>query len=127
MLPKNSKRVWLETFHTAEEAAFAYDTAAYMIMGDNAHLNFPHMKNKLKANLTSGSIAALLKAKMQTVSKQVANTKANDVELSKSATIEGSIEVNTMMGPDIGEGVQLSRMPSLDMDLIWDGLLVSDA
>nr|GEY85116.1 ethylene-responsive transcription factor ERF062-like [Tanacetum cinerariifolium] len=110
-----------------EEAAFAYDTAAYMIIGDNAHLNFPHMKNKLKANSTSGSIAALLKAKMQTVSKQVANIKANDVELSKSTTIGGSIEVNAVMGPDIGEGVQLSRMPSLDMDLIWDGLFVSDA
>nr|GEV07980.1 ethylene-responsive transcription factor ERF062-like [Tanacetum cinerariifolium] len=126
-LPKNGTRVWLGTFHIAREAAFAYDTTTYMLRGDNAHLNFPHMKNKLKANSTSGSIVALLKAKMQTVSKQVANTKANDVELSNSATIGGPIEVSAMMGPDIGEGVQLSRMPSLDMDLIWDGLLVSDA
>nr|GEV44429.1 ethylene-responsive transcription factor ERF062-like [Tanacetum cinerariifolium] len=126
-LPKNRTRVWLGTFHTAEEAAFAYDTAAYMLRGDNAHLNFPHMKNKLQTNSTSGSIVALLEAKMQTVSNQVANTsKAHDlvpplvnVELSKTATIGG--------GPNIGEGVQLSRMPSLDMDLIWDALLVSDA
>ncbi|GKD09894.1 hypothetical protein Tco_1189579 [Tanacetum coccineum] len=72
-------------------------------------------------------LVAVLESKMQSVSKQVANTsKANDlvppladVELSKTATIGG--------GPDIGEGVQLSRMPSLDMDLIWDALLVSDA
>nr|GEW09141.1 zinc finger, CCHC-type, retrotransposon Gag domain protein [Tanacetum cinerariifolium] len=39
----------------------------------------------------------------------------------------GGIEVNAVMGPDIREGVQLSRMPSLDMDLTWDALLVSDA
>nr|GFA32970.1 ethylene-responsive transcription factor ERF062-like [Tanacetum cinerariifolium] len=57
---------------------------------------------------------------------EVAKTKDNDlvppladVELSKTAAIGG--------GPNIGEGVQLSRMPSLDMDLIWDALLVSDA
>nr|GEX11209.1 ethylene-responsive transcription factor ERF062-like [Tanacetum cinerariifolium] len=69
------------------------------------------------------------------VSNQVANTsKANDlvpplvnVELSKTATIGGGLEVNAVIGPDVGEGVQLSRMPSLDMDLIWDALLVSDA
>ncbi|GJR40595.1 hypothetical protein Tco_1216279 [Tanacetum coccineum] len=39
----------------------------------------------------------------------------------------GGLEVNAVIGPDVGEGVQLSRMPSLDMDLIWDALLVSDA
>ncbi|PWA54538.1 DNA-binding domain-containing protein [Artemisia annua] len=92
------------------------------------------MKNKLKANSKNGNIVALLEAKMQSVSKEVANTKASDlvpplvdVKLSETETIGGGLEVNAVIGPDIGEGVQLSRMPSLDMDLIWDALLVSDA
>uniref|UniRef100_A0A0E0HTW5 AP2/ERF domain-containing protein n=1 Tax=Oryza nivara TaxID=4536 RepID=A0A0E0HTW5_ORYNI len=35
------ERVWLGTFGTAEEAAWAYDTAATVIHGDKATTNFP--------------------------------------------------------------------------------------
>ncbi|KAF3622309.1 Ethylene-responsive transcription factor 2 [Capsicum annuum] len=38
---KNGARVWLGTFETAQEAAIAYDKAAYRIRGTKAHLNFP--------------------------------------------------------------------------------------
>nr|QGV85759.1 transcription factor [Lavandula angustifolia] len=39
---KNGARVWLGTYETAEEAAFAYDRAAYRMRGSKALLNFPH-------------------------------------------------------------------------------------
>ncbi|KAL2540024.1 Ethylene-responsive transcription factor 2 [Abeliophyllum distichum] len=39
---KNGARVWLGTYETAEEAALAYDRAAYRIRGSKAMLNFPH-------------------------------------------------------------------------------------
>ncbi|XAR58122.1 hypothetical protein NMG60_11026516 [Bertholletia excelsa] len=38
---RHGTRVWLGTFSTLEEAALAYDQAAYLTRGDLARLNFP--------------------------------------------------------------------------------------
>ncbi|KAK7394563.1 hypothetical protein VNO78_15094 [Psophocarpus tetragonolobus] len=40
---KNGARVWLGTYATEEEAALAYDKAAFKMRGRKAKLNFPHL------------------------------------------------------------------------------------
>ncbi|OWM79429.1 hypothetical protein CDL15_Pgr022841 [Punica granatum] len=42
---RNGTRVWLGTYETAEEAALAYDRAAFRMRGSKALLNFPHRIN----------------------------------------------------------------------------------
>ncbi|XP_030477582.1 ethylene-responsive transcription factor 13-like [Syzygium oleosum] len=40
---KNGARIWLGTYETPEDAALAYDRAAFKMRGSKAKLNFPHL------------------------------------------------------------------------------------
>ncbi|KAK7256405.1 hypothetical protein RIF29_29850 [Crotalaria pallida] len=54
---KNGARVWLGTYETEEEAALAYDKAAFKIRGRKAKLNFPHLMDS--SDLTPHEVAAV--------------------------------------------------------------------
>ncbi|KAL0379768.1 UNVERIFIED_CONTAM: Ethylene-responsive transcription factor 13 [Sesamum angustifolium] len=40
---KKGSRVWLGTYESPEEAALAYDRAAFKLRGSRARVNFPHL------------------------------------------------------------------------------------
>ncbi|GMP46053.1 hypothetical protein CsSME_00014358 [Camellia sinensis var. sinensis] len=82
-LPKNRTRLWLGTYDTAEEAALAYDKAAYKLRGDFARLNFPNLRHSGSHIGEYKPLHSAVDAKLQAICQTLAEGKPIDAKKSK--------------------------------------------
>uniref|UniRef100_A0A7N0U201 AP2/ERF domain-containing protein n=1 Tax=Kalanchoe fedtschenkoi TaxID=63787 RepID=A0A7N0U201_KALFE len=133
-LPKNRTRLWLGTFDTAEDAARAYDKAAYKLRGDSARLNFPHMRSALAIDLDQvrtfpSSVDAKLHAICQNLGKKepyvTTETEAGSFLFDRS---QESFEISFLNfreskweeGDENWAKFQLDKLPSVEID--WESI-----
>ncbi|CAI9101254.1 OLC1v1038536C1 [Oldenlandia corymbosa var. corymbosa] len=79
---KRGTRIWLGTYETPEDAALAYDRAAFQMRGAKARLNFPHRIG------SSGSVPPVRVNPRKRGSQPAFFTFANEIDFTKKGKFE---------------------------------------
>ncbi|KAK2455312.1 ethylene-responsive transcription factor 1B [Trifolium repens] len=113
------KRVWLGTFESAEDAALAYDQAAFSMRGNNAVINFPVQRVKeslqeIQYDCRKGSSPALALKERHYEQRKLSSksTKNNKAEKLQESSSSSSVLVLEDLGAEYLE--QLLSMSDTD-------------